>query len=157
MTEAGRFLWPSSHPSLLKQVVKCSQERCLPTAKGKGHPYHQRHRGSMNNLNKQVLLNFFQFITLTSYSLLLLLLSHFSRVRLCVTPWTAAHQAPPSMGFSRQEYWSGVSLPSQSYSLTYYISTWLPIFIKPRIKIQRSDCFFGSVFPYEGSQDRYIL
>ena len=31
-----------------------------------------------------------------------------SRVRLLVTPWTAAHQAPPSMGFSRQEYWSGV-------------------------------------------------
>ena len=30
-----------------------------------------------------------------------------SRVRLCATPWTAAHQAPPSMGFSRQEYWSG--------------------------------------------------
>ena len=29
-------------------------------------------------------------------------------------PWTAAHQAPPSMGFSRQEYWSGVSLPSPS-------------------------------------------
>ena len=36
----------------------------------------------------------------------------FSRVRLLVTPWTAAHQAPPSMGFSRQEYWSGVPLPS---------------------------------------------
>ena len=35
-----------------------------------------------------------------------------SRVRLLVTPWTAAHQAPPSMGFSRQEYWSGVPLPS---------------------------------------------
>ena len=34
-----------------------------------------------------------------------------SRVRLSVTPWTAAHQAPPSMGFSRQEYWSGVPLP----------------------------------------------
>jgi len=29
-----------------------------------------------------------------------------------VTPWTAAYQAPPSMGFSRQEYWSGVPLPS---------------------------------------------
>ena len=29
-----------------------------------------------------------------------------------VTPWTTAHQAPPSMGFSRQEYWSGVPLPS---------------------------------------------
>ena len=35
-----------------------------------------------------------------------------SRVRLLVTPWTAAYQAPPSMGFSRQEYWSEVPLPS---------------------------------------------
>ena len=38
----------------------------------------------------------------------LLLLSRFSRVRLCVTPQTAAHQAPPSLGFSRQEHWSGL-------------------------------------------------
>ena len=35
-----------------------------------------------------------------------------SRVRLFATPWTAAYQTPPSMGFSRQEYWSGVPLPS---------------------------------------------
>ena len=35
-----------------------------------------------------------------------------SRVRLFATPWSAAYQAPPSMGFSRQEYWSGVPLPS---------------------------------------------
>ena len=35
-----------------------------------------------------------------------------SRVRLFVTPWTVAYQAPPSMGFSRQEYWSGVPFPS---------------------------------------------
>ena len=35
-----------------------------------------------------------------------------SCVRLSATPWTAAHQAPPSMGFSRQEYWSGLPLPS---------------------------------------------
>ena len=46
--------------------------------------------------------------------MLLLLLSRFSRVRLFTTPWTAAHQAPLSMGFSRQEYWSGVPLPSLS-------------------------------------------
>ena len=39
---------------------------------------------------------------------LLLLLSHFSHVRLCATPETAAHQAPPSLGFSRQEHWSGL-------------------------------------------------
>ena len=37
-----------------------------------------------------------------------LLLSHFSCVWLCVTPWTAAHQAPPSLGFSKQEPWSGL-------------------------------------------------
>ena len=42
----------------------------------------------------------------------LLLLSHFSRVRLCATPWTAAHKAPPSLGFSRQEHWSGLPFPS---------------------------------------------
>ena len=48
----------------------------------------------------------------TDITLLLLLLSHFSRVRLCVTPQTAAHQAPPSLGFSRQEHWSGLPFPS---------------------------------------------
>ena len=44
--------------------------------------------------------------------LLLLLLSHFRRARLCASPQTAAHQAPPSLGFSRQEYWSGLPFPS---------------------------------------------
>ena len=38
-----------------------------------------------------------------------------SRVRLLATPWTVAHQAPPSMGFSRQEYWSGLSLSSPDW------------------------------------------
>ena len=44
--------------------------------------------------------------------LLLLLLSCFSRVWLCATPEKAAHQAPPSLGFSRQEHWSGLPFPS---------------------------------------------
>ena len=47
-----------------------------------------------------------------------------SRVLLFATAWTAAYQAPPSMGFSRQEYWSGVPLPSlciyMSYSFNKY-------------------------------------
>ena len=42
----------------------------------------------------------------------MLLLSRFSRVRLCVTPETAAHQAPRSLGLSRQEHWSGLPFPS---------------------------------------------
>ena len=49
-----------------------------------------------------------------------------SRVRLLETPWTAAYQAPPSMGFSRQEYWSGVPfLPifqNQTKMLLYIIA-----------------------------------
>ena len=44
--------------------------------------------------------------------LLLLLLSSFSRVRLCATPQKEAHQAPPSLGFSRKEHWSGLPFPS---------------------------------------------
>ena len=43
---------------------------------------------------------------------MLLLLSRLSHVRLSVTPWTVAHQASLSMEFSRQEYWSGLPLPS---------------------------------------------
>ena len=40
------------------------------------------------------------------------MLSHFSHVQICATLWTIAHQAPLSMGFSRQEYWSGLQSPS---------------------------------------------
>ena len=44
--------------------------------------------------------------------LLLLLLSHFIHVRLCATPEMTAYQAPPTLGFSRQEHWSGLPFPS---------------------------------------------
>ena len=47
-----------------------------------------------------------------------------SRVRLLVTPWTTAYQAPPSMGFSRQEYWSGVPLPSLNSDNTMEEKIW---------------------------------
>ena len=47
-----------------------------------------------------------------------------SHVPLLVTPWTAAYRAPPSVGFSGQEYWSGVPLPSPVLVLINIISTW---------------------------------
>ena len=50
----------------------------------------------------------------------------FSRVRLFATPQIAAHQAPPPMGFSRQEYWSGVPLPSPMNIYTYIYNWILP-------------------------------
>ena len=43
-----------------------------------------------------------------------------SCVRLLATSWTAAYQAPPSMGFSKQEYWSGVPLPSPGFSISVF-------------------------------------
>ena len=57
--------------------------------------------------NKQLLLNEFELLFLPIVKVKLL-----SRVRLFATPWTAAHQAPRSMEFSRQEYWSGLPFPS---------------------------------------------
>jgi len=56
-------------------------------------------------------LYFYNQIAYLLLLLLLLLLSRFSRVRLCATPETAAHQAPPSLGFFRQEHWSGLPFP----------------------------------------------
>ena len=63
-----------------------------------------------------------------------------SRVWLLVTPWTTAHQAPPSMGFFRQEYWSGVPLPSLVYMYRYIIicktTRWSGYF--PHFKVRKS-------------------
>ena len=54
------------------------------------------------------------------------------RVQLSATPWTTAHQAPPSMGFSRQEYWSGVPLPSpnSSHTRTQILVDWINVLKK---------------------------
>ena len=60
----------------------------------------------LRNVNQYLLLR------TSTWQLWLLLLSHFSRLRLCVTPQMAAHQAPPSLGFFRQEHWSGLPFPS---------------------------------------------
>ena len=49
-----------------------------------------------------------------------------SYVRLCATPWTAAYQAPPPMGFSRQEYWSGLPLPSPTHLIILHLTIPVP-------------------------------
>ena len=58
------------------------------------------------------------------------MLNRFSRVRLSATLWTAAHQAPLSMGFSRQEYWSGLPFPSPDRYLAPEI---LLVVLVPRV------------------------
>ena len=51
-----------------------------------------------------------------------------SHVRLFATPWTVAYQAPPSVGFSRQEYWSGLPFPSPGDLPDPGIEPWCPAF-----------------------------
>ena len=51
-----------------------------------------------------------------------------SRVQLFATPWSAAYQAPPSMGFSRQEYWSGVPLPSPNIYFMFIKKIYIYLF-----------------------------
>ena len=62
------------------------------------------HRSNLSKFNKTEIIS--SIFSDNNAMRLLLLLSHFSCVQLCATPWTAAHQAPPSLGFSRQEHWS---------------------------------------------------
>ena len=69
---------------------------------------------------------------------MLLLLSHFSCVLLCATPSTAAHQASPSLGFSRQEHWSGLPFPSPmhgsekwKWSRSVVSDSWRPHGLQP--------------------------
>ena len=68
-------------------------------------------------------------------NMLLLLLNRFSRVRLCVTPEMAAHRAPPSLGFSRQEHWSGLPF---SFS-----NTW-----KWKVKVKSLSCVWLIATPW---------
>ena len=63
--------------------------------------------------------------------LLLLLLSCFSRVRLCATPQMAAHQAPQSLGFSRQEHWSGLPFPSPMHESESEVAQSCPTLATP--------------------------
>ena len=69
-----------------------------------------------------------------------------SRARLLETPWTAAYQAPPSMGFSRQEYWSGVPLPSPKVIIYYYFSKKKDYFLKQTSYIYITFVTFFSSF-----------
>ena len=66
-------------------------------------------------------------ILLLSYATIL---NHFSLVRLCATPWTVACQAPLSMGFSRQEYWSGLPYLLQGIFSAQVLNPGLPHFRK---------------------------
>ena len=71
-----------------------------------------------------------------------------SRVRLLATPWTAAHQAPLSMGFSRQEYWSGVPLPSLMTNLDSILKS-RDITLLTKVRLVKAMVFPVVMYGYE--------
>ena len=75
-----------------------------------------------------------------------------SRVRLFATPWTAAYQAPPSIGFSRQEYWSGVPLPSPYplYSPLFFPITFITIYYNIHL-FSLSHCQLFNYKPFDST------
>ena len=77
-----------------------------------------------------------------------------SHVQLLATPWTAAHQAPPSMGFFRQEYWSGVPLPSPHVCLDMSDSLQIPWTVARQallsMEFSRQGYWNGLPFPLPG-------
>ena len=92
----------------------CSLSRIQPShwSQKKANKRHYIHMSILTLVHKQTTAYYLLWNSCIIILLLLLLLSRFSHVRLCATPQMAAHQASPSMGFSRQEYWSGLPLPS---------------------------------------------
>ena len=104
----------------LKCVVKPSLSNCTCKTnqfwnfkRVSSHPFSPRSK----EYSDYIVLNYFVLVDRFKPVGWLLLLSHFSRVRLCATPQTAAHQAPLSLGFSRQEHWSGLPFPSPRKTL----------------------------------------
>ena len=65
-----------------------------------------------------------------------------SRVRLFATPWTVAYQAPPTMGFSRQEYWSGLPFPSPGNLPDPGIEPWSPAFRQTVYRLSHQGSLF---------------
>ena len=96
----------------------------------------------MLNRYKLLLWGFFCF---KNRMLLLLLLSCFSRVRLCATPEMAAHQAPLSLGFSKQEHWSGLPFPSPMHESESEVTQSCPTLSNP-MDCSPPDSSFLSIF-----------
>ena len=77
-----------------------------------------------------------------------------SRVRLLATPWTATYQVPPSMGFSRQEYWSGVPLPSLQNKMNYGLIYPSKIFSERKFNIENLHFCFSKCYKCMGYSEK---
>ena len=108
--ETENFRPKTPGPSYKHWVFAVYERTLLVTGKTRGNQSRKDSFSSMLYFIKTK--NFNSCNEESCINMLLLLLSRFSRVRLCATPQTAAHQALLSLGFSRQEHWSGLPFPS---------------------------------------------
>ena len=111
----------------------------------------------MNNKNRYFLRE--NYVPVAWLLLLLLLLSHFSRVQLCVTPQTSAHQALLPLGFSRQEHWNGLPFPSPMHErekvkvkslsrVRLFATPWTAAYqVPPPMGFSRQECWSGVSLP----------
>ena len=108
----------SSVPLTLLPVVavillgSCTQTKVRETLEGRSKDVSGHHHITTFRITRYSALSCNERWVPLFLHLLLLLLSCISRVWLCATPQTAVHQAPPSLGFSRQQHWSGLPFPS---------------------------------------------
>ena len=127
------FSWPTTVPPNRDDLdISLKSQSCKPNVTCKPRVYSKERFSSRSTLGPKLMeyysscsssQSFYRGCFLESPWALRHIVSEWvkllSHVRLCVTPWTVAHQAPPSMGFSRQEYWSGVPLPSPTRWAVY--------------------------------------
>ena len=125
--ETENFRPKTPGPSYKHWVFAVYERTLLVTGKTRGNQSRKDSFSSMLYFIKTK--NFNSCNEESCINMLLLLLSRFSRVRLCATPQTAAHQALLSLGFSRQEHWSRLPFPSPMASL---VAQNLPRFRSPR-------------------------
>ena len=102
---------PGSHVHEILQT-RILEWVAMPSSRASSWPGDWTHISHVSSIGRRVLYHIPSANWEALLLLLLLLLSRFSRVRLFATPWTAAHQAPQYLGFSRQEHWSGLPSPS---------------------------------------------
>ena len=159
--------WVGGHLSACLQIAHAKPERVLSFTKPSPHhctqalPQHPYPHlfcvpGNLSSEETNLRKEFY-----SSQNSKLLLLSRFSRVRLCVTPWTAAHQAPLSLGLSRQEHWSGLPFPSpmQACMLSRFsrvqlcVTLWTAALQAPLSRgFSRQENWSGLVFPSPNSK-----
>ena len=121
----------STFKLLIMYIIKTCAHVTMPTYWLHTHIHPHTHTVTISGQYANNIMNAQLKKIIAINTLVLLLLSHFSRVWLCATPEMAAHQAPPSLGFSRQEHWIGLPFPSPMHESESEVTQSCPTLSNP--------------------------